>query len=66
MIFGKNDFGHVETGSGAKKRVVLSREILNSSEKSVWRKIRFLTSLSFTRGNLTLIFYYFDFDLIVF
>ena len=55
------DFGHAETGNGAKKRVVLRREIFRSnfkeSESGVCTKTRFLASgFLFTRGNFTLIF----------
>ena len=57
-----SDFGHAETGSGAKKRVVLRREIFCSKfkvewENGVWTKIRFLASgFLFTCGNFTFIF----------
>ena len=55
------DFGHAETGNGAKKRVVLRREIFRSnfkeSESGLCTKTRFLASdFLFTRGNFTLIF----------
>ena len=57
-----SDFGHAETGNGAKKRVVLRREIFRSNfkvewEYGVWTKIRFIGSgFLFTCGNFTLIF----------
>ena len=60
-----SDFGHAETGNGAKKRVVLRREFFRSNfkvewENGVWTKIRFLGSgFLFTCGNFTLIFYCF-------
>ena len=44
-----SDFGHAETGNGAKKRVVLGREFFCSNfkvewENGVWTRIRFLGS----------------------
>ena len=57
-----SDFGHAETGNGAKKRGVLRREFFCSNfkvdwENGVWTKIRFLGSgFLFTCGNFTLIF----------
>ena len=56
-----NDFGHAETGSGAKKRAVLNNFFRSKFkvewENGVWTKIRFLASgFLFTCGNLTLIF----------
>ena len=57
-----SDFDHAETGSGAKKRVVLGVTFFRSKfqvewENGVWTKIRFLASgFLFTCGNFTLIF----------
>ena len=62
-----SDFGHAETGNGAKTRVVLRREFFRSKfivewENGVWTKIRFLASgFLFTCGNFTLIFTVFRF-----
>ena len=48
-----SDFGHAETRSGAKKRVILQLEWANG----VWTKIRSLASgFLFTSGNFNLIF----------
>ena len=51
-------FGHIETGSGAKKRVVLRREVFTLIfkywENGVWTKIRFLGyDFLFTCGFLS-------------
>ena len=58
------DFGHAETGSGAKKRVVLLRKFFRSNFKvewknGVWKNIRFLASgFLITCGDFTSVFYY--------
>ena len=61
-----SDFGHAETGNGAKKRVVLRRDIYRSNfkvewENGVWTKVAFSLVNSCSHAAISLWFFLFQF-----